>query len=318
MKVETSLFDIVKSIVLLSLVVFTFIHTPKMFNDYIVTNNKVDETIIANIARNVSVATIAESNKDVKVLIKLMTEQNSVALEAIKASNERIDELGQITATMSGKVDWLSNYDKFTDTEGGTRDLEEVIVKFDATDGNKYPVATVRLSPNIEGEERWSIEPHDLQFKTNIIETTDDDGNPKRYAEAWVENHWSTLGKEADGSYTKFPVDLKITNWAKRVDKDKKFWYNPRLGFTGIASDTMAVGLHLGLFSYGTTKADSDWQFMSFGLAASNDTELAFFTPVKYNIGKPLPLMDNLFIGPTGYLDSDSDYNFGISISTLF
>ena len=79
------------------------------------------------------------------------------------------------------------------------------------------------------------------------METTDDDGNPKRYAEAWVENHWSSLGKNEDGTYKKFPVALTIDNWAKREEKEKKFWYSPRIGFSGIFGTATAVGLDLGL-----------------------------------------------------------------------
>ena len=105
---------------------------------------------------------------------------------------------------------------------------------------------------------------------------------------------------------------------AINVYKPKKCWYSPRLGFTAIAGQDVAIGTHLSLFSYGKTKVDSDWQFLSFGVAAGEDYEMAFVTPFKYNIGKPLPLLENLFVGPTVYIDDDSDWSGGVSISIPF
>jgi hypothetical protein len=320
MKLDSSIFDITKSLALIALVVFLFMEIPKMVSNFTGRDDKnpVDITTIENIATNAAVATVAANNADIKKLTEQLAAQNSVLLKTIKANNERVDEIGKVTATLSGKVDWLSKATTYKDPENPKRDLEEVTVNLNDAEGSPYPVAVVRLSPNIQGAERWSVEPHKLEVKTDIVETTDDDGNPKRYAEAWVENHWSSLGKNEDGTYKKFPIDLTIDNWAKRVEKEKKFWYSPRIGFSGIFGTDTAVGLDLGIFSYGKTRADSDWQFIAFGAAKASDTELMYFTPVKYNIGKLLPLMENLFIGPTVYLDKDSNYSAGVSISTLF
>lgn len=312
-----NIFDLAKTALIVAVIVFMFVEIPKIFNKPS-KGNGVDVTEIHNIAANAAVATVAENNKELKTLITQLQEQNSLLIKQINQNKERVDEVGNIAATLTGKVDWMSKADTYKDPENPKRDLEEVLVKLDATNGTQYPVATVRLSPNLKGEERWSVEPHDLTLYTNIVETTDNDGNPKRYAEGWVENHWSSMGKNSAGDYIHFPVDLKINNWAIREPKDKKFWFNPRLGLTGMLGQDYGVGLHINLFSYGATKADSDWLFASFGIGKTNDVSYLFATPVSYNIGKPLPLLENLFVGPLVYYDNNAEYGFGFGLSTSF
>lgn len=318
-KLNTSVYDLVKSGVLIAAAVFLFTQVPKMFNDYTSSNGSgVDTTVIEQIAVNAAQATVAESKAEIKRLTALLESQNSYIMSLAQEKDEKIEEIGLLVAKLSGMVEWQASGSVTPDPSGEGRDLEEVLVNFDDAEGNQYPVATVRLSPNLEGPMRWSVEPHDLALKTNILETMDDDGNPVRRAEAWVENHWSALGKDTDGNFIKFPVELKIEEWAISIDRPKKFWYSPRLGATAIVGQDVAVGAHINIFSYGKTKADSDWQFISFGLASGDDIDMAFFTPFKYNIGKPLPLLENLFVGPTAYIDDDSNWSGGVSISIPF
>jgi hypothetical protein len=71
--------------------------------------------------------------------------------------------------------------------------------------------------------------------------------------------------------------------------------------------------------SYGKTNVDMDWQFLTVGLGSDGDDFYGFLEPVSWNIGKPLPLVDNLFVGPAVSYDfSDSSIGGGINFRIPF
>ena len=130
----------------------------------------------------------------------------------------------------------------------------------------------------------------------------------------WIENNFvsSTKGK-------KFPINVKTVNWAKGELQEKKFRWGPRIGFSGII-DTVDIfpAIDVSLFSYGRTKRDIDWRF--FGMAAGGSKDIFFISmyPFSYNVGNFLPLVENLFVGPTFSINSNSEKSYGIGISVPF
>lgn len=339
----TKIFDIVKSVFLIALAIFIFIEVPKVLDKFgSNSNNKVDQTTIENIARNVAVATISESNRSVSELVTILKSQNSQALVAVNKLGEKVQEVGKIQGELRGQIKEISegtytkDYEVTLDSKGkettGARDIADTTVKFTSTNGAEYPVAVVRYSPNLEKEsDRWSTQPLSLKYKANIIATTDADGNPKRYVEAWVESPTSTLGWEKDstGAYVvdakgnrvfkKFPVDLTIEDWAKTEEQVKSFRFGPRLNFTGaITNSGVYPALGVSLFSYGTTKRDMDWTFAQFYSGGTDNNFYLGFSPFLWNIGNVTPLIENLFIGPTMSVDKNSNTTYGAIISVPF
>lgn len=153
---------------------------------------------------------------------------------------------------------------------------------------------------------------------------------------AWQDKPWSlevlprkyesitVLGQDEDGrhyAYSKFQIETngKIytvpISSAKLVEEypNSKFSFNPRL-YLGIdggiiinspihAEITPNIGLSF--FSYGKTKVSPQWSFATLGLGYSTQQKdiVLILSPINYNIGKDIPLIDNLYIGPSFSVD---------------
>ena len=100
------------------------------------------------------------------------------------------------------------------------------------------------------------------------------------------------------------------------------FW-NPRL-FLGIDSginigsykSEFTPGIHVGIMSYGVFKNSPDISLIQVGIGAgmiSKKPQL-IFTPVTYNIGKHIPLMNNLYVGPSVNLSTGGDLSIMIGL----
>ena len=79
-----------------------------------------------------------------------------------------------------------------------------------------------------------------------------------------------------------------------------------------------AAGLSFSFSGYGKSRSDLDWRFFDFGVSTNGDDTYAKFTPFAYNIGKPLPVVDNLFLGPFVGLGTGGDKIVGLGLSIPF
>lgn len=101
-------------------------------------------------------------------------------------------------------------------------------------------------------------------------------------------------------------TDIRLTNFQVIVNdkrKSKVFWWNPRLDISGFLSLsgplTIGSGLDLGVSTtaYGKTPNDLSWRFLRLGVGL-NDKEVSLsLTPVQYNLGGPIPLLTNAWLG---------------------
>lgn len=162
---------------------------------------------------------------------------------------------------------------------------------------------------------------------------------------AWQENPWTlevlpreyrsttVLGQDTDGrhyAYSKFQIEVDGKTYtvpiadAKIVEEypSSKFRLSPRV-YLGVdvgavvnppahAEVTPSVGFSF--FSYGKTKVSPDWSFLTLGLGYASQTQapVVNLAPVNYNVGKPLPFMDNFHVGPAVSVDVDG--NIGLYI----
>lgn len=149
---------------------------------------------------------------------------------------------------------------------------------------------------------------------------------------AWEEKPWglkvyprdysvvSVLGQDESGkhyTYHKFMVTTNGTTYpiqvtdAKFVEEkpEAKFRFSPRL-YLGVEAGgyvyplprpEVLPNLQVSLFSYGQTKVNPTWTFLGLGIGYGSQTKTLGFvlTPVRYNVARHLPLVENLYIGPS-------------------
>lgn len=205
--------------------------------------------------------------------------------------------------------------------------------------------STPRLEQNITAVQP---DPHNYQKSTqwlNLEEPIGDAKVPfgKVGFSAWESKPWSeriasrmyisstVLGKDKDGrtyAYTKFKIAVDGQEYTIPITEAKiseevpkeSFHFSPRLylgvDFGAIANPPMRFeampDLGLNFFSYGKTKLDIDWTFLTLGLGYETQTKgiALYLSPVDYNVAKNLPFVDNLFLGPAFSLDPKG--NFGV------
>lgn len=306
---STSFWDITKSFGVVAMVViigycgFKFVNKP--------TTPPPDMAKFEHVAKVI----VQENNKQFKSLIKQLELQNNKSIEAAKAhNNEKIKEVGTIVASMKQTVDkWAKSnhtYKEGTDNKHAHEFIK--IYKKDA-DGNKFPIAWAMYHPNREPGKRWKTGTYPLDLQATVVETENEEGKSNVYVDLFAENNQM---KETKGK--KFPLDVKDVQWVRKEIKDKKFSFNTRLGFTGFIGTEIYPGLDVSLFSYGRTKRDLDWRFVAFGIGGNKENLYGYFSPVQYNIGNFVPLIENMYIGPFISIDEQSEREYGGGISVLF
>jgi hypothetical protein len=137
---------------------------------------------------------------------------------------------------------------------------------------------------------------------------------PRKYSVTTV------TGEDEDGkqyTYHKFNIDTQgksypiIISDAKFVQEypEASFKFNPKL-FLGLDVGTyihpalaaeVMPNLQLSLFSYGQSKHNPTWTFLGLGLGYMSQAQNlgVMISPFMFNIGEPLPLVENLYVGPT-------------------
>lgn len=126
---------------------------------------------------------------------------------------------------------------------------------------------------------------------------------------------------EVDGK--KYPIKINESKTVQEL-RGSEFWFNPRLqlglgvGPTIYKSLTAEVipTLQVSLFSYGPHKRQTTWNFLGLGIGVhtQNPSPTISISPVNYNIGEPLPLLENLFIGPTLSVDVSGNISVAGSV----
>ena len=317
-------FDVTKSITLLAAVAFLWFHGGKFVSSF--NNSFVQPAVLNTIDENaLKLASITASDKAVKDLRREFEKENSKILadyeEQKKKTKEVLEELGEIKAKQRQTRDLINRTsDKVTDPKKEILAYEFKKVYAKDTDGKSFPVAWVMYFPNQVAEKRWKTGTYPLEYYTKIIETENIDGTFNRYAEMHLENNQMD---ETEGN--QYPIKLEKIEWAKVEKKERSWmWWNPRLGFGLLSTpECVAPTLDFSIASYGRTKRDLDWRFISFGLGITKDSDdsltfIGSFEPFSWNIGNALPLVENIFVGPVGVIDSNSTMALGAKVVIPF
>lgn len=149
----------------------------------------------------------------------------------------------------------------------------------------------------------WSIDIKPREYGVTSVVGTDE--NQRMY-------FYNKFSVTVDGK----PYDLPIkTATTKQVFPEAKFsWWNPRLflGADGGLNISQVKGeftpsLNVGIMSYGRYKTQPDWSILQLGVGYGvNSQKLQVsVTPVAYNVGQHIPLMNNAYIGPSLHVGTD-------------
>ncbi len=132
-----------------------------------------------------------------------------------------------------------------------------------------------------------------LKLAGELAQTTTETGAVNHYLTLWeLNNEGKKIGKFNLTSFNVVVADARAPQF---------FWFAPHvdLGVTGGFDGEPFVGGSIGgsLAGYGATKNDLSWRFGRIGMTLAEQPRLEL-SPFLWNIGGPLPLVSNIWIGP--------------------
>jgi hypothetical protein len=179
-----------------------------------------------------------------------------------------------------------------------------------------------RVEFDASKDKPWTIRSDDIDVKvTTVLGEEDKDKSLVFY-------HTISLLNKSRPELAGKEFKLKITSskFAQTADSPKQFyWWAPHLDLTLDNGFILGVGdkdfyrfggsLGLSVMGYGRSKNDLEWKFIHLGVGLnSKEHPYLTFDPVRYNIGKFIPLISDLWIG-AGVI-YDGGWGVGISIGT--
>jgi hypothetical protein len=318
--VEFKLFDVVKSIAVIAIVIFLYTQFNSFADIWRKPATKQEPTFIK--IEDTAMKTELLLNKErLRKLEAMLLEQGSIIVKYAKDNKEHIDELAKITAGLKQQVETKGSSDKKykgKDEKDKNKYFFKKIYMKDIK-GEEFPAAWIMFYPNRDEDEQWKSGTYPLEFEMNVVESQSKDGTENRYAELFVLNNQM---KETKGK--RFPVEVKDIKWEKAPLGDKSFSFNMRISAYANAlvdsggEGSFAPGLGISFFSYGRTNRDMDWKFLGVGAAYDGSEGYLFVEPFAWNLGEALPLIDNLFIGPIGGMNMKGEWSVGAGISIPF
>jgi hypothetical protein len=166
--------------------------------------------------------------------------------------------------------------------------------------GKSVPWGNVKFSA-------WKDKPWDLVVEPRVYSATtvvsvDDNGRHFAHNELTI----NVKGK-------KYTIPIEHSEFAE-IYPSESFHWSPHfyLGYDfGVLANPpvrfeMIPNLQLSLFSYGKTKMLPSWSFLGIGVGYEIEySALALvISPVNFNVGKYIPFMSNVYVGPTVSIDA--------------
>lgn len=170
--------------------------------------------------------------------------------------------------------------------------------------GAQVPIGSVGFSA--WQEKPWTIDIKPRQYQ--VINVVGTDENQRHY-------FYNQFGIVVDGKSYKIDIDQATTK--QEFPQASFHWWNPRL-FVGTDAGInlsamegeLTPNINIGFLSYGRYKPQPDWSFLQLGIgygAISRRAQLVV-TPAVYNVGKHLPLMNNMYLGPSIHISSNAEF----------
>jgi len=309
-EIVVNIFDITKSIIVVLLVLYVYSNLNTLTNYLDNRHTSLSSTEIERVTSNIINARIAENNKKFEDLLKELKKSNEYALKIAEANGKKLSEIGKVSASVGGNSASVSG-DHYTDADT-EKEFYDTIVYAKTSDNDELPIARVFFSPNSK-DDKWAYQSFPIDYHTLIVTSKDKEGVTNKTVEVWAENNFvsTTKGK-------KFKLKLKDIEWVSKEPNTKEFMFNPRLSFGGsFSTDYITSSIGMSFFSYGKTRRDMDWTFLEISLDLDKSDVGVGVTPVNYNIGNFIPLVENIFAGPGvrySFDEYDYTYYFGLKI----
>jgi len=174
----------------------------------------------------------------------------------------------------------------------------------------KIPIGSVGFSA--WQKEPWNYDIKARDYKLATVVGTDE--NQRQY-------FYNKFTVQTDGKEYVVPIKTATT---EQVFPEAKFsWWNPRLflgvdGAVGLApvKGEFTPNLGVQIMSYGRYKTQPDLSVLQVGAGYGtiSKTPQLVITPISYNIGKHLPLMNNTYIGPSLGVGTDGNVFIGAGL----
>jgi hypothetical protein len=174
----------------------------------------------------------------------------------------------------------------------------------------KVPIGSVGFSA--WQEKPWNYDIKQREYRATTVVGTDE--NQRQY-------YYNKFTVKVDSKEYALPI---TTATAEQVYPEAKFsWWNPRLylgadGAIGLnpVRGEFSPNVNLQVMSYGRYKTQPDWSILQVGAGygtVSQRPQLTI-TPVSYNIGKPIPLIHNTYVGPSLSVGTDGNVFVGAGV----
>jgi hypothetical protein len=167
----------------------------------------------------------------------------------------------------------------------------------------KLPIGSVGFSA--WQKDPWNYDVKGREYHLNTIVGTDD--KQRQY-------YYNKFIVKIDGKDYIVPIQSAVT---QQVYPEAKWsWWNPRL-FIGVDGGVninqfkgeLTPNIDVALMSYGKYTSQPDFFILQFGVGYGINSEKPqfIFTPVTYNVGQHIPLMNNAYVGPSIHVGSGGD-----------
>ena len=171
--------------------------------------------------------------------------------------------------------------------------------------GLEVPIGDVTFE--VWKEKPWTVNILPRKYHVATVLGQDEDGRH------YIHNK---MHIEADGKKQVIPIEQAEF---QEVYPESSFRWNPKIHLGvdvgAVISDTRAEvmpNLQLSMFTYGRTKTNEDTEWSLLGIGAGFGTQgqtfNAVLTPVNYNLGQHIPLVESVHIGPTITVDHKGDF----------
>ncbi len=171
----------------------------------------------------------------------------------------------------------------------------------------KVPIGSVGFSA--WQEKPWNYDIKGREYKVATVVGTDD--NQRQY-------FYNKFTVKVDNKEYDVPITTATT---QQVYPEAKFsWFNPRLylgadGAVGLnpVRGEFSPNINLQVMSYGRYKNQPDWSLLQVGVGYGvvSERPQITVTPAAYNIGKPIPLINNTYVGPSISVGTDGNVSVG-------
>jgi hypothetical protein len=117
-------------------------------------------------------------------------------------------------------------------------------------------------------------------------------------------------------------LDIYEFEIVRQDERTKEFRLAPHVdigGAPGVQDGKFSAAVSLGVsgWGYGVSENDLSWRFVRLGVNATRDSMGASLTPVLYNVGGPLPLFSNLWVGPQVGYDFWNGLGFSLFVGSV-